>query len=477
MTSTTPHRWMLPARSIVMATMFLGAIVLAWAILPGDVERIAMLERDGKGRQVLAILERRFADGDRSQRTLYQLQQHYEHFGDLAKSRTMLETLAAQRPNDVQVQRRLALFYKQTQDAPAYVAALRRQLDLRYVEAACRELIGLLRQQGDFDLERNTIQDCRNRGYRRPDDLIRLATLLTEDGDIGSAIGLLRSADDLRRLKTQHERLRLFGNLVAIDQPREALRRAVRWLRGTRQEEFADLLIDQLVLANKHDIALDLVREVGLPGDAVSLSVGELMLMKDQDDAARAYLRGWLERARLTSPAMVSRFIRASLDASDPETAMKAAQRYGLQRVPQNDLERLSDMLAARNQMAEAEIVRSFVRADGQAARPIPRTVGRRSAATQPTTTEATRELEAWRLALWTQLMAPPEGSVASASDAAPIGSTRVGQTAKSRTAFRVLQFSKAKRTKPRPPAATAGATASAPQTSTFQPGSVFGSQ
>lgn len=309
--------------------------------------------------------------------------------------------------------------------------------------------------------------------------------MLTDEGDIGQALGLLRSADDLRRLKSQPERLRLFGTLLEADQPREALRRAIRWLRGARQEDFADLLIDQMVLANRYELAMDFVRDVGTPGDPISLSVAELMLLRDQDDAARAYLRGWLDKARIANPAQASRFIRASLDASDPETALKGAQRFGMARVPQNELERLSDSLATANRISEANIVRSFLRSDT----PLPRqlaTPPMRRRADQPPSTEASRDLEAWRLTLWTRLMGVPEGNVATATDALPPSAVRTTPNVKSRSAsaVRVLRITKAKRTKGIAAGGTAtAATATAqpgvqsPPPPNFQPGSVFSNQ
>ena len=400
-------------RSIVMAVLFGGALALGWLILPGEPERIAMLERDGKGREALALLERRFSAGDRNQRTLFQMQAYYETFGELDKARGMLEMMAELRPRDPQVYRRLAQFYKQTQDVEAELAALKRQLELRYFEPACKELIGLLRQRGQFDEEQVAIQDCRQKGYRRADDLIRLASLLAVDGDLQQAVALLRSADDLRRLKAEPERLRLFGALLMLDQPRDALRRAVRWVRGTRNDAFVDLLVDQLVLAKRDDTALDLVRTVGTAGDAIALTAAELMLNRDQGEAARSYLRGWLEKARLGTPALAGRFVRLAIDAGDPENALKGAQRFGLARLPQPEIALLVEALTAADKTAEAEIARSFLRADVLVRQPQLRAAARRPAAgarapTDPGSTDPGRELEGWRLSLWTGLMAVP---------------------------------------------------------------------
>ena len=251
--------------------------------------------------------------------------------------------------------------------------------------------------------------------------MIRLASLLAVEGDLGFAVGLLRSADDLRRLKGEAERLRLFGILLILYQPREALRRAVRWVRGQRNEVFIDLLVDQLVLANRADTALALVREVGTPGDPIALMAGELMLALGQQAAARTYLRGWLENARVTNSPIAARFIRAALDASDPELAFAGAQQFGLARVPQAEIALMSEAMVAADRLEQVEALRQFMRPETQVAQSQPRpgarrpgTPVRRTGPTQPAMSEPARELEGWRLALWTRLMtAPAPGSPA----------------------------------------------------------------
>ena len=187
--SVKPHVW-------IMSALFLGAMVIGVLLLPGESERIAMLERDGNNHAALAILEARFKAGDRGQRTLYQLQRFYEHFGQLDKSRRTLEMLAKERPNDAYVQRQLAHLYKATQDKEAYMGALRAQLSIRYSSPACRELIGLLRRNGDYEREQLRIEKCLAAGYRRADDLVRLAFLNAVDGDLTTTADLLMSVDD-----------------------------------------------------------------------------------------------------------------------------------------------------------------------------------------------------------------------------------------------------------------------------------------
>lgn len=395
---------------IVMALLFAGSLVAGYLMLPGDSERIAMLESDGKSRQALHALERRFKAGDRSQHTLFELQLLYELYGDLDNARKTLEMLAASRPRDVQVQRRLATFYKQTQNEAAYVKALRSQIELRYSEPACRELIGILRYAGDFAGEQTAIQQCRQAGYRRAEDLIRLAELVAVDGDLPQASLLLRSVDDLRRLKTEHDRIKLFGILLELDQPREAHRRAVRWLRGSRDEALALSLLEMLSDENRQDMALELARDVSMPGDSISLAVGELMLERGQIQAAKSYLRGWLEQAQFSSTEMASRFVTAALDAEDPDTALAGVRKLGITRVPQADLMALAEALVVMDRPKELEEVNAALDPEAVQGNPLlgaamQLSKGSSEASKQLLAKVEVDQLDEWRLTLWTRLM------------------------------------------------------------------------
>ncbi len=327
-----PRRWFdaVPAHTVVMALLFGSAIVIAAYLLPGDGERIAMLERDGKTREARGILEASFAAGDRRQRSLFQLQGLYEATGDIDRARAMLEELAALRPRDFAVQRQLAQFYKNVQDEPAYVRALLNLIDLRYSETACRDVAGILRRRGEYGQEQAALTKCRLKGYRRADDMIRLALLNAADGDAREAAALLKAVDDLRRLKSDREHLQLFQLLIEIEQPREAQRRAVRWVKANRDDEMALAFIRGLSAINRHDLGIELAKEVSVPGDAVFLAIPELLADQSIPKAAQDLLRGWLEKAPVFDEVLGARFITAALDVGAPELAYRGAERLGL---------------------------------------------------------------------------------------------------------------------------------------------------
>lgn len=389
------------AHAFVMALLFTCALAVGYLLLPGDVERIAMLERDGKTAEARQFLEQRFRAGDTRQRTLFQLAALYEQAGDLKNARLTLEALAAQRPRDYTTQRQLSQFYHLTHAEQDYIGSLVKLIDLRYTEPVCRELIGLLRRAGRWDEEQAALQKCRLKGYRRPDEMVRLASLIAADGEIREAALLLRQVDDLRRLKAPRERQQLFDLLIEAEQPVEAQRRASRWLRGVRDDTLALSLIGTLMGINRPDLAIELARETSVPGDPVFLAVGEVMVERGQLTAAAAMLRGWLDKASAMTPEVTDRFVGAALGAGDVDIAYAGAQKAGFDRLSVETAGNLTQALDAAAKRTEADAVRKSLRE-----RAIP--LGEEAVATpgrpRPPPGPRFTVLDDWRAALWKQL-------------------------------------------------------------------------
>ena len=358
------RRHRLGTHGIVMVVLFVAALVVGWLILPGDDERIAALERDGQVSRALQMLEAKFDSGDRRQRTLFQLHRLHEYYGNRERARQLLELLAVQRPRDTFVQRQLAQNYKQTQDEPAQMRLLATQLAARYSEPSCRELIGLLRRNARYAEEQATIATCRSLGYRRPDDLVRLAYLQASDGNLAETAQILRAVDDRRWLKESRDRLMLFASLIEAKQEPEALRRGVRWLKGLSDHDLALDMIYKLVEASRSDLGMQLAREVGTPGDPVSLAVAEIMVDQVQYSAARAFLNGWLEQAKVIDTETATRFVAAGIDAEDPILAMRGAERHGLQRFDQVELAALAEVMIGRGYIPEFDRIRILLEPD-----------------------------------------------------------------------------------------------------------------
>lgn len=155
---------------------------------------------------------------------------------------------------------------------------------------------------------------------------------------------------------------------------------------------------------------MQIARDLGKPGDGLSLSVAELMIDRDQISAARAYLRGWVESAELKDLALASRVISTALDAEDPEVALLAAQRVGMANVAEPDLVRIAEALGATGRRTEFEAVRMALSADTLVAHPLLSAMvelnkGSTDATRQLLDKVSSDALDTWRLALWARLM------------------------------------------------------------------------
>jgi hypothetical protein len=368
------------------------------------------------------------------------------------------------------------------------VRVLNLQMETKYEEKTCRELIGLHRRAGRYAEEQAALQQCWHKGYRKSEDVVRLAALLATDGDFTQSSTLLRSVDDLRRLKNERERLQLFDTLIATDQPREALRRATRWLRGQRDSSFALTLIEILSIDKRHDLAIELAKDISSPGDSISLAIAELMLARGQGVAARSYLRGWIEKVRFDSPEMITRFIIAALDAEDPENALAGARKVGLTALRQSDLVAMAEALAVVGKQADFDAVKAAIKPEVLADNPLLGAAvalqkGGREATQQLLAKVQVDDLDEWRLSLWARLMdktgrgdtatatlqqmgvEPPEATPAVAPDRSAVTPGRIIRRVKQR----------AKRpARPQRIPGTIAVRAPKPPAASFTPSSVF---
>ncbi|MFV0298110.1 MAG: hypothetical protein ACK5JT_18560 [Hyphomicrobiaceae bacterium] len=221
---------------------------------------------------------------------------------------------------------------------------------------------------------------------------------------------LLKSVDDRHRLKLEDDRLLLFTGLLEANEAGDATQRAVQWFKGRGNENLALGLLDMLMDAGKRDLAMELAREVGRPGDAVSLTVAELMLDNERTIQAREFLAGWLKRARMTDPEVVGRFIQVALDAESPMLAYRGATRAGLANVSQEELVALAEALSATDQREAfltvlPQIDPAFIAQNPLLAAAVEVEQGKPEPARQLLSRVEVGALDDWRFQLWSRLM------------------------------------------------------------------------
>jgi hypothetical protein len=219
--------------------------------------------------------------------------------------------------------------------------------------------------------------------------LSRLAELVAADGDGAQATAILKSIDDLKRLKTLRERFQLLSLLAEQDQPREAERRAMRWVRSAHDDTTAVSLIDHLARSKYPDSAYEVAKDAGVPGDGISLTVAERLIEKDQNGAALLYLRGWLERAKTADTDTAIRFVDSAIAVGAPELAIQGARQFGYVLLPQQSLLKLAAALEQSGATIEAGEVRRAV-AGGAPVLPVAAAIDSAESGAQPVTGRST---------------------------------------------------------------------------------------
>ena len=147
----------------------------------------------------------------------------------------------------------------------------------------------------------------------------------------------------------------------------------MRWVKGAKEDALALTLIHSLVVANRHDLAIELARETSVPGDSVFLAVAEVMIERSEMTAAQAILRGWLDKATQIDASVAARFITAALNVGAPELAMSGAQRIGLTKLPADSVTDLAKALDTVGRRDDATALRaSLVREPGSETQPRP---------------------------------------------------------------------------------------------------------
>ncbi len=201
----------------------LGALIL----MPGELERVTMLERDGEIEAAARLANALYDRGDRRNALLGRVFELNHAVGNATRADRALREYLAGSPNSARTLRKAAEFFELEQDIDGAIAAWNQLLKLVPTAAVVDKLARLYRLHGRFDDERQLL--IAHRGRLDGELLTRLGGLLGQKGEVLEAIAALRIADD-----TQPEQFELYGGLLfdllmRAGAAGEAARRAQRW--------------------------------------------------------------------------------------------------------------------------------------------------------------------------------------------------------------------------------------------------------
>jgi hypothetical protein len=321
-------------RYAFLALITLGASSAAYSLLPGDHERMAMLERDGRHEDAMAELGRQYDAGRRDSRTVLALYNLKVRFGEIGGAQRVIEEYARDRPRDVQAQLGLVRFYQTTQQESLYVAALRSLNDKTRSREIQDELVGYYRASGRYREEEELLEKLSRANRASPAELERLGLLAAARGDLQRASRALRRADGRLGASSRATRVALFQVLVDLKEHEDAHRRAIDWLRTWSDTSLVTDLMERLATAGRVDLALDLGTRFGGPGTEATLVSAELLAEQARFVEVQALLRTYAANRLPESRETAARYVALAVEASDMALAVVAARHIGLRKLP-----------------------------------------------------------------------------------------------------------------------------------------------
>ena len=340
------------ARYFFLATIAAGSILTAVSLIPGDLEHVAMLERDGRYEDAMAELDRQYANGRRDPRLMIDLHKLKLRFGQLEAARQVLEEYARARPKDIQAQIGLIRFYQMNQQETDYVASLKALNERTRSRELHNELLGYFRSTSRFRDEEDLLDRAARANRAAPADYQRLGLLAASRGDLARAARALRRADGRLDENSQPARLSLFRILLDLKEYDEAHTRALNWLSTWRVTSLVVDFMTELSDAGRVDLSLDIGNRYGGPGSEVTLVAAELLVEQGKRELALPRIKEFVATGLPEDREYGLRLIELAVAADEAEIAVRAARNLGLRKLP-GDL--VIDVLdVARDTIADA---------------------------------------------------------------------------------------------------------------------------
>jgi tetratricopeptide (TPR) repeat protein len=331
------------ARYSFLGLIALGAAGAAASLVPGDLEHVAMLQRDGRHEAAMAELDRQYTAGRRDTRAVLALYNLKVRFGDLDTAQRLLEEHARSRPRDMQAQIGLIRFYQATQQQEAYVASLAGLNERTRSRELQNELLGFYRLNGRHREEEELLERAAKVNRAGPAEFERMGLLAAARGDMQRAARALRRADGRLDEQSQPARLSLFRILVELREYDEAHGRALAWLRTWRDPNLVVDLMNTLAQAGRVDLALDLSGRS--PGGAVSLRAAEILTANRRGEEALVRLKEVQPSGLIEDRLQATRYISVAISARQAKLALTTARHLGLRKLPAETVADLVDLL------------------------------------------------------------------------------------------------------------------------------------
>ncbi len=229
---------------IVVLGIFVAAMVL---LAPQRDEWLAVLQDDGKGTQVVDVLEPLLTRNPDDLRLLATLARAYGTRGEYGKAIELTLRYVALNPTDADAYAQLGDLYKQTGDRVKQMAMLRQSVEISPQPARALELSQLYRTARRADDERDLLSRFESMLTVDNGLLLRLSRLRSDNNDRQGAIGLLMRpsiiSPPLGKASQAEARLLLAELLVESGQRAKAVQLGRIWVADWKDASLATRLL------------------------------------------------------------------------------------------------------------------------------------------------------------------------------------------------------------------------------------------
>lgn len=214
---------------LIAACMTLVAILVGYLIVPGRLEQVTMLTRDGQYETALAQLEAFIALPEENPELYMQGFELQNRYGDPERGEALLQTYFELRPDDIDAWRRAADAFSRRHQPRQLVNALEHVVRLSGDGAAASELAHRYRLESRFDDELRIYRSLPPVALPA-EDRMRYASLLIAVGEDAAAVPVLEALDAQGEALGQAARHMLFAAETRIGAHDKAAALATHWL-------------------------------------------------------------------------------------------------------------------------------------------------------------------------------------------------------------------------------------------------------
>jgi len=327
-----------------LAIILLTTVAFSTALIPRGQELALLRLEAGDFGRALSMLERKYAEGDRSGGTLAALARTRASLGDIEGAIGLLESHVRERPRDRRALETLAGYYRQAHRKEELLTTLVRLQSLWPAAVRLREIAHL---QGSLGMQAEQLQTLRSlieHDGGEPAEYLTLARLEAAAGSPARGLAVLH---DMARFypasaETAEAVALETSLLLAAGEADGAVARGHRWLAGQADDMArAGLTLSSVFFtANRPDLIVALLEPhvgAGAPPELLAAIVQAESDM-GRPTAALRRLEGFLSDGYATSPDLGLLRLRLALALGEVDRGMSAAASLGFERIPPESL-------------------------------------------------------------------------------------------------------------------------------------------